>query len=111
MSVISKLSLSAQTTLGDARVAATIGAGTTGLSFAQVMGWLQSNIGFIGAIAGVVLTAVTIWVQVSVGRREYAAHAATRERNRVELEKAKLETEKSKLELELLRRQLGTNNQ
>lgn len=82
MSVIGKLSLSVQTTLGDARVAATIGAGTTGLSFAQVMGWLQSNIGFIGAIAGVVLTAVTIWVQV-------------------------LNARKASAELELLRRQLS----
>lgn len=81
MSVISKLMTSAQTTLGDARVAATIGAGTTGLSFAQVMGWLQSNIGFMGAIAGVVLTAVTIWVQV-------------------------LNARKASAELELLRRQL-----
>lgn len=72
MSVISKLSLSIQTTLGDARVAATIGTSTTGLSFAQVMGWLQSNIGFMGAIAGVVLTAVTIWVQVLNARKASA---------------------------------------
>ena len=64
MSVIDKLLTSAQTTLGDARVAATIGTSTTGLSVAQVMGWLQSNVGFMGAIAGVVLTAATIWAQV-----------------------------------------------
>lgn len=38
MSVINKLMTSAQTTLGDARVAATIGTSTTGLSVAQVMG-------------------------------------------------------------------------
>jgi hypothetical protein len=82
MSVINKLLVSAQTTLGDARVAATIGAGTTGLSFAQVMGWLQSNVGFMGAVAGVVLTAVTIWVQV-------------------------LNARKASAELELLRRQLS----
>jgi hypothetical protein len=82
MSVISKLMVSAQTTLGDARVAATIGASTTGLSFAQVMGWLQSNVGFMGAVAGVVLTAVTIWVQV-------------------------LNARKASAELELLRRQLS----
>lgn len=81
MSVINKLLTSAQTTLGDARVAATIGTSTTGLSVAQVMGWLQSNIGFMGAIAGVVLTAVTIWVQV-------------------------LNARKASAELELLRRQL-----
>lgn len=82
MSVINKLLVSAQTTLGDARVAATIGASTTGLSFAQVMGWLQSNVGFMGAVAGVVLTAVTIWVQV-------------------------LNARKASAELELLRRQLS----
>ena len=81
MSVINKLMTSAQTTLGDARVAATIGTSTTGLSVAQVMGWLQSNIGFMGAIAGVCLTLVTIWVQV-------------------------LNARKASAELELLRRQL-----
>ena len=69
MSVIDKLLTSAQTTLGDARVAATIGTSTTGLSVAQVMGWLQSNVGFMGAIAGVVLTAATIWVQVLNARK------------------------------------------
>ena len=69
MSVINKLLTSAQTTLGDARVAATIGTSTTGLSVAQVMGWLQSNIGFMGAIAGVLLTLVTIGVQVLNARK------------------------------------------
>lgn len=72
MSVIDKLLTSAQTTLGDARVAATIGTSTTGLSIAQVMGWLQSNVGSMGAIAGVVLTAVTIWVQVLNARKASA---------------------------------------
>ena len=81
MSVINKLMASAQTTLGDARTAATIGAGTTGMSVAQMMGWLQANIGFIGAVAGVVLTLATIWVQV-------------------------LNARKANAELELLRRQL-----
>ncbi len=82
MSVIGKLMTSAQTTLGDARVAATIGTGTTGFSFAQMMGWLQTNIGFMGAVAGVALTVVTIWVQV-------------------------LNARKANAELELLRRQLS----
>lgn len=72
MSVINKLLTSAQTTLGDARVAATIGTSTTGLSVAQVMGWLQFNIGFMGAIAGVCLTLVTIWVQVLNARKASA---------------------------------------
>ena len=72
MSVINKLMTTTQAVLGDARVAATIGTSTTGLSLAQVMGWLQSNIGFMGAIAGVVLTAVTIWVQVLNARKASA---------------------------------------
>ena len=72
MSVINKLLTSAQTTLGDARVATTIGTSTTGLSVAQVMGWLQSNIGFMGAIAGVGLTLVTIWAQVLNARKASA---------------------------------------
>lgn len=81
MSVINKLLLSTQTTLGDARAAAVIGTGTTGLSFAQVMGWLQANIGFIGLLSGVILTIVTIWAQV-------------------------INIKKGNAELELLRRQL-----
>lgn len=72
MSVINKLMTSAQMTLGDARVAATIGTSTTGLSAAQVMGWLQSNIGFVGAVAGVGLTVATIWVQVLNARKASA---------------------------------------
>lgn len=64
MIVISKMMASAQTTLGDARAAATIGAGTTGMSVAQMMGWVQDNIGYIGTVAGVILTIVTIWAQV-----------------------------------------------
>ena len=106
MSVINKLLLSTQTTLGDARAAAVIGTGTTGLSFAQVMGWLQANIGFIGLLSGVALTLVTIWVQVSSNRRGNAEYADAREKTRLDTERAKLEAEKSRIELELLRRQL-----
>lgn len=106
MSVISKLVASAQTTLGDARVAATIGTSTTGLSVAQVMGWLQSNIGLIGSFAGVGLTLVTIWVQVSNARRGHAEYAIDREKARLDTERARVEVERSRLELELLRRQL-----
>ena len=72
MSVINKLMTTTQAVLGDARVTATIGTSTTGLSVAQVMGWLQSNIGFVGAIAGVGLTLVTIWVQVLNARKASA---------------------------------------
>ena len=67
MSITSKLLVSIQATLSDARTAATIGAGTAGFSFAQIMGWLQSNVGFIGSILGIILTAVTIWVQLKKG--------------------------------------------
>lgn len=84
MSATSKLLVSIQTALSDARTATTIGAGTaSGFSFAQVMGWLQSNVGFIGAILGIILTIVTIWVQLTKGR----------------------------LEIELLKRQLGQDEQ
>ncbi len=72
MSVISKLMASAQAALSDARVSATIGTGTTGFSFAQMMGWLQTNIGLMGAVAGVALTMVTIWVQVLNARKASA---------------------------------------
>ena len=72
MSVINKLMTTTQAVLGDARVAATIGTSTTGLSVAQVMGWVQSNIGFMGAIAWVGLTLVTIWVQVLNARKASA---------------------------------------
>lgn len=106
MSVISKLLTSAQTTLGDARTAATIGAGTTGMSVAQMMGWLQANIGFIGAVAGIALTLVTIWVQVSNARRGHAEYAMAREKTRLDTERAKMEVERSRLEVELLRRRL-----
>lgn len=64
MNVISKLMTSAQTTLGDARVASAVVTGNTGFSFAWVMGWVQDNIGYIGTVAGVILTIVTIWAQV-----------------------------------------------
>ena len=67
MSVISKLMTSAQTTLGDARGASAVVTGNTGFSFAWVMGWVQDNIGYIGyigTVAGGILTIVTIWAQV-----------------------------------------------
>lgn len=64
MSVISKLLTSAQATLGDARVASAVVTGNTGFSLAWVMGWVQDNIGYIGTVAGVILTIVTIWAQV-----------------------------------------------
>lgn len=81
MSVISKLIASTQIALSDAKTAGVVATSTMGFSVAQLMGWLQSNIGFIGALMGIVLTAVTIKVQWANGR-------------------------KAELELELLRRQL-----
>ena len=64
MSVINKLLTSTQTTLGDARVASAVVTGNTWFSLAWVMGWVQDNIGYIGTVAGVILTIVTIWAQV-----------------------------------------------
>ena len=82
LGLIGRLSTAAQTALGDAKAASTIATWTMGISLAQVMGWLQGNVGFIGALLGIVLTAVTIKVQWANGR-------------------------KAELELEILRRQLS----
>jgi hypothetical protein len=81
MSVISKMMVSMQVALGDAKTAGVVATGTMGFSVAQLMGWLQANVGFIGAVMGIILTAVTIRVQWANGR-------------------------KAELELEILRRQL-----
>lgn len=99
MSVTERLLTSIQTTLSDARAAAAIGAGTTGFSLAQALGWLQANIGFMGALAGIVLTSVTIWVQVVNGRRAMQEHEFDEERRA-------LDRQKRQLEIELLRRRL-----
>lgn len=72
MSVIERMSVSIQATLSDARASAAIGAGTYGISMAQVMGWIQSNIGLIGTLAGIMLTIATLWVQIINGRRQLA---------------------------------------
>ena len=64
MSVINKLLTSTQATLGDARVASAVVTGNTVFSLAWVMGWVQDNIGYIGTVAGAILTIVTIWAQV-----------------------------------------------
>lgn len=95
MSVIGKMSMSIQAVLSDARASAAIGAGTYGISMAQVMGWIQSNIGFIGTLAGIVLTIATLWVQIINGRRQLAG-----------LEIDALDKKKRELETELLRRKL-----
>lgn len=95
MSVIGKMSMSIQAILSDARASAAIGAGTYGISMAQVMGWIQSNIGFIGTLAGIVLTIATLWVQIINGRRQLAG-----------LEIDALDKKKREIETELLRRQL-----
>lgn len=87
--------MSVQAILSDARASAAIGAGTYGISMAQVMGWIQSNIGFIGTLAGIVLTIATLWVQIINGRRQLAG-----------LEIDALDKKKRELETELLRRQL-----
>lgn len=95
MSAIERLSVSIQTTLSDARTSAAIGAGTYGISMAQVMGWIQSNIGLIGTLAGVMLTLATLWVQIINGRRQL-----------VGIKNDELDREKRELEIKLLRKQL-----
>ncbi|MGL5293308.1 MAG: hypothetical protein ACRC9V_06025 [Aeromonas sp.] len=79
--MINKIMVSMQMALSDAKTAGVVATGTMGFSLAQIMGWLQANVGLIGAILGIILTAVTIKVQWANGK-------------------------KAELELELLRRQL-----
>lgn len=69
MSVISKMMVSMQVALSDAKTAGVVATGTMGFSLAQIMGWLQANVGLIGTILGIVLTAVTIKVQWANGRK------------------------------------------
>lgn len=66
---MAKAVASAQAAMADAKSASTIATVTTGISLAQIMGWLQGNVGFIGALMGIVLTAVTIKVQWTNGRK------------------------------------------
>lgn len=79
---MAKAAASVQTVMADAKSASTIATVTTGISLAQIMGWLQGNVGLIGALLGIVLTVVTIKVQWANGR-------------------------KAELELEILRRKLA----
>lgn len=58
-----------QTTLSDIRAAGAVIVGSTGVGLAELMGWLQSNIGFIGSVCGVALALVTIWAQSIAGRK------------------------------------------
>lgn len=99
MSVTERLIFSIQTTLSDARASAAIVAGTTSFSFARDMGWVQANIGFVGTLFGIVLTIVTIWVQVVNGRRAMQDHEFDEERRQ-------LDRQKRQLEIELLRKRL-----
>ena len=82
LGLIGRVSAATHAALGDAKAASTIATGTMGISLAQVMGWLQGNVGLIGALLGIVLTIVTIKVQWANGR-------------------------KAELELEILRRKLA----
>lgn len=96
MSVIERMSVSIQATLSDARASAAIGAGTYGISMAQVMGWIQSNIGLIGTLAGIMLTIATLWVQIINGRRQLAG-----------LESDALDRKKRELEIAILIKQIN----
>ena len=59
----------AQTTLSDIRTTGVVIIGSTGAGLAELMGWFQSNIGFIGSVCGVILALVTIWAQSIAGRK------------------------------------------
>lgn len=96
MSVIGKMSMSVQAILSDARASAAIGAGTYGISMAQVMGWIQSSIGLIGTLAGIMLTIATLWVQIINGRRQLAG-----------LESDALDRKKRELEIAILMKQIN----
>ena len=72
MSVIGKLSLSTQTILGDSRAASAVLVGNGSFNIALVYGWIQSNVGFMGAVLGLVLTVVTIFAQVINARKASA---------------------------------------
>ena len=96
LSLLGRLQAVTHQVLADAKTSTTIATGTLGISFAQVMGWVQANIGFVGTVIGITLTAITAWVQIRTGMNAI-----------IEGEINKIEKEKAKIELEILRRQLA----
>ena len=58
-----------QVILSDARAAGAIASGSIGVSYANVVGWLNGNVGLIASLLGIVLTLVTIRVQWTNGKK------------------------------------------
>ena len=69
MSVSVGLLAKAQVVLSDARTAGVVASGSIGIGVADIMGFLQNNVGFVGSICGIFLTLVTIKVQWTNGKK------------------------------------------
>ena len=69
MSVSVGLLAKTQVVLSDARAAVVVASGSIGIGLADVMGFLQDNVGFVGSICGICLTLVTIKVQWTNGKK------------------------------------------
>ena len=68
MSIVGLLAKT-QVILSDARAAGAIASGSIGVSYANVVGWLNGNVGLIASLLGIVLTLVTIKVQWTNGKK------------------------------------------
>ena len=69
MSVSVGLLAKTQVVLSDARTAGVVASGSIGIGVADIMGFLQNNVGFVGSICGICLTLVTIKVQWTNGKK------------------------------------------
>ena len=69
MSVSVGLLAKTQVVLSDARAAGVVASGSIGIGVADIMGFLQNNVGFAGSICGICLTLVTIKVQWTNGKK------------------------------------------
>ena len=69
MSVSVGLLAKTQVVLSDARAAVVVASGSIGIGVADIMGFLQNNVGFVGSICGICLTLVTIKVQWTNGKK------------------------------------------
>lgn len=69
MSVSIGLLAKTQVVLSDARTAGMVASGSIGIGVADIMGFLQNNVGFVGSICGICLTLVTIKVQWMNGKK------------------------------------------
>ena len=69
MSVSVGLLAKTQVVLSDARTAGVVASGSIGIGLADVMGFLQDNVGFVGSICGICLTLVTIKIEWTNGKK------------------------------------------